>query len=149
MVFALTFQLASSQTNVIKANPLGLAFGIANLGYEFSTTESQSMTVSGLFFSVLDVEGYGAGLEYRFYFDKEAITGWHAGPSVGYFKLEDIFDVSASVFSVGAEIGYQWVFGEHFALDVFGGYGANIGGDDLSGLNAGAPTVGLSLGYAW
>ncbi|MBT3546484.1 MAG: DUF3575 domain-containing protein [Flavobacterium sp.] len=148
-LFLLTFQFASSQSSAIKANPLGLAFGIANVGYEFSTTDSQSMTISGLYFDILDIKGVGAGLEYRFYFDKEAITGWHAGPSIGYFKLEDIFDVSASVFSIGAEIGHQWVFGEHFLLDIFGGYGFNSGGDDLSGFNTTTGTAGLSLGYAW
>ena len=148
-VFLLTFQFASSQTSAIKANPLGLAFGIANVGYEFSTSDSQSLTISGQYFDILDIKGAGAGLEYRFYFDQEAITGWHAGPSIGYFKLEDIFDVSASVFSINAEIGHQWVFGEHFLLDVFGGYGFYTGGDDLSGFNTSGGMFGLSLGYAW
>jgi hypothetical protein len=30
-----------AQTKIIKANPLGLAFGIANFGLEFSERESQ------------------------------------------------------------------------------------------------------------
>ena len=142
-------QFSFGQNNVIKANPIGLAFGIANVGYEFSTTDSQSMTVSGLYFNIADIDGYGAGLGYRFYLDKEAITGWHLGPSIGYFKLEDLFDISASVFSVGAEVGHQWVFGEHFALDVFGGFVYNSGGDILSGFNATSGTLGVSIGYAW
>ena len=148
-VFLLLFQFATSQSRAIKGNPLGLAVGITNVGYEFSTKDSQSITISGLYFNILDIEGVGAGLEYRFYFDKEAITGWHAGPTIGYFKLEDKFDVSASVFNIGVEIGHQWIFGEHFLLDVFGGYGFNSGGDDLFGFNTTTGTAGLSLGYAW
>lgn len=145
----LAFNSLNAQKNVIKANPLGLAFGIANVGYEFETKEGQTGTVSGIYFDVLDIKGYGVGLEYRFYFDGESIRGWHAGPSLGYLSLEDSFNTSASVFSIGGEIGHQWVFGEHFALDVFAGLGFVTGGDDLSGLNSTAASLGVSLGYAW
>ena len=145
----LTFNIANAQNNVIKANPLGLAFGIANAGYEFTTTGSQTATISGIYFDVLGINGGGIGAEYRFYFDGEAIKGWHAGPSLGYLSLSDDFNSSASVFSFGAEIGHQWIFGESFALDIFAGYGAVTGGDDLSGLSSSASSIGLAIGYAW
>lgn len=145
----LAFNSSNAQTNVIKANPLGLAFGIANAGYEFATNESQTLTISGIYFNVLDIKGLGAGAEYRFYFKGEAVRGWHAGPSIGYFSLEDDFNTKASVFSAGGEIGHQWVFGEHFALDVFAGLGFVTGGDDLSEFNSTATSLGVSIGYAW
>ena len=145
----LSVSITKAQTKAIKANPLGLAFGIANAGFEFSTTESQSLTISGIYFDVLDISGYGLGAEYRFYFDGEAISGWHAGPSLGYLFLEDGFDNSGSIFSIGGEVRHQWIFGEHFLLDLFVGYGFVTGGDDLEGLDATAGSVGLSLGYAW
>jgi hypothetical protein len=143
------FTTVKAQSNIIKANPLGLAFGIANAGFEYATTDSQSLTISGIYFNVLNIKGIGAGLEYRFYFSGEALRGWHAGPSVGYFSLEDDFNNSASVFSVGGEAGHQWIFGEHFAVDVFAGLGYGTGGDELSGFNATAFSLGASLGYAW
>lgn len=140
---------ANAQENVIKANPLGLAFGIANAGYEFTTTDSQSLTVSGVYYDVLGISGIGAGVEYRFYFDGTAIEGWHAGPSLGYLSLEDASKTSASVFSIGGEVGHQWIFGDHFALDLFAGLGYTAGGDDLSGLKSFGASLGLSVGYAW
>ncbi len=143
------FNITNAQTNVIKANPLGLAFGIANAGYEFTTSDSQTATISGLYFNVSDITGFGAGAEYRFYFADEAIRGWHAGPSLGYFSLEDNSNNSASVFSIGGEVGHQWIFGEHFALDVFAGLGFNTGGDSLAGFNSTAASLGVSIGYAW
>ena len=143
------FTTTNAQSKVIKVNPLGLAFGIANAGFEFATTDTQTATISAIYFDVLDITGFGAGAEYRFYFKGEAIKGWHAGPSLGYFSLEDDSDNSASVFSVGGEVGHQWVFGESFALDVFGGYGAIIGGDELSGLSGSSASFGVSIGYAW
>ena len=148
-MFLCVFNITNAQTSVIKANPLGLAFGVANAGYEFATTDAQTATISGIYFNKLDVTGVGAGLEYRFYFGGEALKGWHAGPSLGYFSLEDSIKNSASVYSVGGEAGHQWIFGEHFALDVFAGYGAIFGGDELSNFNYAASSVGVSIGYAW
>jgi hypothetical protein len=144
------FNIANAQTNVIKANPLGLIFGIANAGYEFATTDSQTATISGIYFNVSDVTGVGAGAEYRFYFAGEAIRGWHAGPSLGYLSLEDDFNNSASAFTIGGEIGHQWILRENFAIDVFAGVGAITGADSLSGFDATtAISLGFSFGYAW
>ena len=149
-LFALTN--VNSQDYAIKANPLGLAFGIANVGFEFSTNESQTLTVSGLYYNISDVTGLGAGAEYRFYFSKQdAFRGWHAGPSVGYFSLEDDFNNSAGFFSIGGEVGYQWIIRDHFLIDLFGGLGFVTGSsDDLAvSINSVATTIGFSLGYAW
>lgn len=142
----------NAQEQAIKANPLGLAFGIANAGYEFSTNENQTFTVSGLYYNISDVSGFGAGVEYRWYFSSgEALRGWHAGPSAGYFSLSDDFDNSAGFFSVGGEAGHQWIFGEHFALDVFAGLGFVTGSsDDLDvTVSSTAVSLGFSIGYAW
>jgi hypothetical protein len=148
-VFLLTFNISNAQTKAIKANPIGLAFGIANVGFEFATAESQSATIAGVYFDVLDIKGAGLGAEYRFYFDGEAIEGWHAGPSIGFLSLSDDYDVSASVFTIGGEIGHQWILGSNFALDVFAGYGYILGGDDLNGLESSSTSFGVSIGYAW
>ena len=142
----------NAQEQAIKANPIGLAFGIANVGYEFSTNDNQTLTIAGLYYNISDVSGLGAGLEYRFYFaSDEALRGWHAGPSVGYFSLEDDFNNSAGFFSLGGEIGHQWIFGEHFALDVFAGLGYVAGSsDDLAvTINSASVSLGVALGYAW
>ncbi|WP_299664557.1 hypothetical protein [uncultured Polaribacter sp.] len=57
-----------SQNKVIKANPLGLAFGIANVGFEYSERENQSTTFSVLYYSKSDLKGFGVGLEKKILF---------------------------------------------------------------------------------
>ena len=61
-MFLCVFNITNAQTSVIKANPLGVAFGIANAGYKFATTDSQTATISGIYFNVLDITGVDAGL---------------------------------------------------------------------------------------
>lgn len=142
----------NAQEQAIKVNPVGLAFGVANAGYEFSTNDSQTLTIAGLYYNISDVSGFGAGAEYRFYFSSgEALRGWHAGPSVGYFSLEDDFNNSAGFFTIGGEIGHQWILGEHFVIDTFAGLGYIAGNsDDLAvSLSSAAISLGVSLGYAW
>lgn len=146
-VFTMTSM--NAQTQAIKVNPVGAAFGLGNLSYEFSTTDTQSLSVSALYFKVGDFKGMGAGLEYKFYFDGDAIVGWYAAPTAGFLSIKSTGSDTASVFTAGAEAGHQWVFGDHFALDVNAGYAAFFGGDDLSGFKGGGMTLGVAIGYAW
>ena len=57
-------------------------------------------------------------------------------------------NTSASVFNIGVEVGHQWIFGAHFTLDLFAGFGAISGADELSGFNDTAASLGVSIGYA-
>ena len=70
----------NAQTRIIKANPLGLAFGLANLGIEFSgKSRNQSTTISALHYSKSDKKGFVIGFEHRFYFSSnENLKGFHA-----------------------------------------------------------------------
>jgi len=143
---------AQAQDQAIKANPIGLAFGVANAGYEFSVKDNQTVTVSGLYYSISDISGFGLGADYRFYFSSgESLRGWHAGPSVGYLSLGDDFNNSASIITIGGQIGHQWILGDHFLIDTFAGVGYLAGGaDDLAvSLSSTAITLGVSVGYAW
>lgn len=143
------YNTTSAQSSAVKVNPLGLAFGVANAGYEFSTKDNQTAMISGIYYNVSEISGFGAGAEYRFYFGGEALKGWHAGPSVGYLSLEDNANTSASVFTLGGEVGHQWVWDSGFLVDVFAGLGYVTGGDTLAGLNAASVGLGVSIGYAW
>ena len=149
VVALISFSAVNSQTSVIKANPLGLAVGVANAGYEFTMGEKNSLTVSGTYYKVSDISGIGAGAEYRWYFGEEVLKGWHAGPTVGFFSLKDNANTKATVFTFGGEAGHQWIFDNNFVVDVFAGLGYVTGGDKLAGLNATAVSLGVSLGYAW
>ena len=151
VVAVLTFSFSNAQEQAIKANPIGLAFGIANAGYEFSVNDTQTVTISALYYDVSDVSGFGAGAEYRFYFVDEALRGWHAGPAVGFFSLEGsglLSDTTSTIFTIGGEAGHQWILGEHFVIDTFVGIGFASGGGDLN-VSGTAIGIGVSLGYAW
>jgi hypothetical protein len=111
-----------AQSKIIKANPLGLAFGIANIGIEFSERKNQSTTFSALYYSKSDVAGFGVGLEKKNYFQtNESLKGFHTGPSVGYLNLSNDSNESLRVFSVGVEIGHQWFLSKNFTVDLFSG----------------------------
>ena len=151
VIAVLTFSFSNAQEQAIKANPIGLAFGIANAGYEFSINDTQTGTISAIYYDVSGASGFGAGAEYRFYFSDEALRGWHAGPTVGFISLKGsgvLSDVSSSIFTIGGEAGHQWILGEHFVIDTFVGIGFVSGGSDLS-VSGTAIGLGVSLGYAW
>ncbi|HHC78894.1 MAG TPA: DUF3575 domain-containing protein [Flavobacteriia bacterium] len=150
VVALVAFSFSNAQEQAIKVNPVGVAFGVANAGYEFSLKEDQTLTIAALYYNISDISGIGAGAEYRFYFSThEALRGWHAGPNIGFFSLEDDFNNSATVFSLGGEVGHQWIFGEHFVVDVFANLGAVFGSSSTLDVNSTAVGLGVSLGYAW
>lgn len=80
----------SAQTKIIKANPMDLGFGIANIGIGFSERKNQSTTFSALSYSKSNVSGFGIGLEKRFYcHTNKPLQGFHTGPNVGYLNLSN------------------------------------------------------------
>ncbi len=151
VVAVFAFSFSNAQESAVKANPIGLAFGIANAGYEFSINDTQTVTISALYYDVSGVSGFGVGGEYRFYFSDEALRGWHAGPTAGFFSLEGsglFSDTTATIFTIGGEVGHQWIIGEHFLVDTFLGIGFVSGGGDLS-VDGTVIGLGVSFGYAW
>ena len=149
LIFTSFIFTIKAQNNIIKANPLGFAFGIANIGVEFAGKGNQSTTISALYYSKDEIKGGGIGLEQRFYFaTNQSLKGFHAGPSIGYFKLSetDHYDDSYNVFAVGVEIGHQWFLGNHFTADIFSGASFLVADTTQEEFSVG---VGFSLGYAW
>lgn len=137
-----------SQTKIIKANPLGLAFNMANLGFEFSNKHNQSTTFSALYYTESNTEGFGVGVEKRFYFkSNKVLKGFHAGPNFGFLSVTNNNDVNFEIFSAGGEFGYQWFIGKHFALDLFSGVNFLTGSSYFKETIAFG--IGFSLGFAW
>ncbi|CAM1362625.1 conserved exported hypothetical protein [Tenacibaculum sediminilitoris] len=160
---------ANAQKNVIKANPLGLAFGVADLSYERAVSDKGSFEI-GISYAGADVtsgsetistSAIGAEGKYKFYFssEKDAPRGWYAAPFVNYSSASaennSGEDVGFSAFSGGALAGYQWVFGggdSGFALDLnFGAQyiSASAKGGSTVSIDGFLPRLGVSLGYAW
>jgi hypothetical protein len=165
----LGFGSLSAQQNVIKANPLGLVFGSAELGYERVLSEKSSVELSLAYSSTsvtlgsetTNATGFGAEGKYKFYFSssKVAPRGWYGAPVLTYASTNAKSGTSEgglSYFGTGAVAGYQWVFGggdSGFALDLNFGLqyiSAKSTGDISSfSLDGVLPKLGLSLGYAW
>ena len=169
-VFALVgLGTVNAQENIIKANPLGLLFGSAELGYERVLTEKSSIELSLAYSSTSvtlgsetsDATGFGAEGRYKFYLSssKDTPRGWYAAPVATYASTSAESGNSKgdlSYFGAGAVAGYQWIFGggdSGFALDLsFGAqYVSATASGDISSfsLEGILPKLGLSLGYAW
>lgn len=159
-----------AQRNVVKINPLGLAFGSTELGYEGVTSNNLTYEISIAYVSdkqdlngVKDVKSSGIGVEgkLKFYLlkSKEAPRGLYAAPVITFDYLNPKPKGDQERFTVlkgGALLGYQWVFGgsdSGFALDV--NLGAQYTSTALVDTIGDGPSSGIlirsgvSLGYAW
>lgn len=148
---------ANAQKNVIKANPLSLAFGSVEIGYERVVSESSSVELAVAYSSLkvnttggqTDAKANGFGVEgkYKFFFGDETPRGWYAAPVVTYSNT--------SLDSNGEEGDFSFFGGgdSGFALDL--SLGAQYVSVSTSGsisstsIEGFLPKLGLSLGYAW
>ena len=151
--------LSQERKNVIKTNPLSLAFGNFNISYELVINSKSSVLIEGQYLYKLfglDVNTGGIGIGYRYYFthnNKEVPTGFYINPQVG-FGIGNVEDVQFSTFSVGAEIGYQWAWDSGFTLDL--GIGPNytsvsgdIGNINFSSTGGIIPSATIAIGFAF
>ena len=158
IVFALG---AHAQNNVIKTNPLGLAFGNFNATYERVFGTTSSLIIKGQYMYKLlgaDVSLAGGGLGYRYYFThakKPVPAGFYINPQASFAFGSVTNDAgekyTASTMAFGAELGYQWVWESGFVLDLGIGpmYTIAKGGtseDELKGI---MPSLTLAIGYAF
>ncbi len=154
--------LSAQPTNIIKTNPIGLAFGNFNATYEKTLGSSASILIKGQYMYKLfglDVNLAGGGLGFRYYFThaKKAIpSGFYINPQAVfmYGGITDEYDgttYSATTLGFGAELGYQWVWESGFTLDL--GLGpsytrasGNNGGEGVSGI---LPSATIAIGFAF
>ena len=141
---------ANAQSAMIKTSPGALAFGVFNACYEKVISDRASFQLSGsAWFGLGDLEGtaFGVGGGYRMHVTKkEAPRGFYIMPQAGLS-----FGEGASAFSLGADLGYQWVWDSGFVLDI--GIGPNywfgLGDDVIGDFDGILPRVILAVGYAW
>ena len=151
---------ASAQSNIIKTNPFGLAYGNFNVTYERVLNPSASFLVKGNYMYKLlglDVSLAGLGVGYRYYIThakKEIPNGFYVNPQVafafGSIKDNNDTSYSATNFGIGAELGYQWVWSSGFTLDLGIGPMYNfVSSDSSDSANGIAPALTLAIGYAF
>ena len=139
---------------IIKVSPVSLAFGIINAGYEKQLGDKSSIYPSASFYSRTGVSGFGLGLQYRKYLSasKDFPAGFFVAPEVQYgsFKQKDFGDFSYSAFSLGGQIGYQWLLGDSFTIEASVGPTYWIAGSKGTGTvtyDGILPSIGFNLGY--
>ena len=150
----------NAQDNILKTNPLGLAFGNFNVTYEKVLDEKSSVLGSvNFFFNTfgVDVSAFGIGGAYRYYLTnaKKAVpNGLYVNPQVG-FTFGSSGDFNYSGIAIGAEIGYQWVWESGVALDLgIGPNYVNLGGGDVDSIGFDNtdgifPSATIAIGYAF
>lgn len=151
-------------TNVIKTNPIGLAFGNFNVTYEKVLNTKSSVLFSANYMYKLfgeDVTAGGLGAGYRYYFThaKRAVpTGFWVMPEAafafGSVKTNTNDKASINTISFGAQIGYQWAWDSGFTLDLgIGPHYTILNGDvnntNFDKTNAILPAATLAIGYAF
>ena len=145
---------------IVKTNPLGLAFGNINAKYEHVINDKQSVQVGAKYiykFLIFEVNGFGVDGEYRFFvMDKPSPNGLYVGPSLSFNylkqKYNDFFEEAAysiTTLGVGGTIGFQWVTKGGFCIDTGIGpqYTLELTNDSESSYSGFLPRVALSIGY--
>jgi len=169
MGVSMMFATNASAQGYLKVNPLGLAFGQLGASYEGVLNEKSSFEVGANFYNRkfvgVKTTGFGASLQYRFYLSSDdAPRGLFVAPLVGANFLKYGYtdatgtgigasDFNYTLITVGALIGYQWLFSDDrfsFEIGIGPAYRIATGdfGDGVSNLGTGVwPTGSLSLGY--
>ncbi|WP_438962954.1 DUF3575 domain-containing protein [Nonlabens sp.] len=162
--------MSSAQENAVKVNPLAILGGTDLVSYERALNDNSSAILSGAIggytIGSFKYSSYGAGAQYRYYFD-EVIRGWYGAGSVAYqsgnVELDDFSgqgdsdEISFGAISAGVKGGYQWSWDSGFTLDLNLGINyVNFSYDDtdnssFSSLKGSGvlPQFGFGLGYAW
>jgi hypothetical protein len=151
----------NAQDNVIKANPLGLAFGNFNATYEKVLNDKSSVLVKASYFYRLlgvEVSAFGVGGAYRYYITnakKPVPGGFYGQGQVNFnFGSGNVDDFTYTTIGIGAQIGYQWVWDSGFVLDLGIGPAYTIlsGETDSFDTTSGGvilPSATLAIGYAF
>lgn len=144
---------------VVKTNPLALAFGNFNGTYERLLNDKSSFLVSANYqyrlFGV-DVNALGVGAGWRYYLtnaNKPVPAGFYIQPQASA-SFGNVSDANYTTVGIGAELGYQWVWSSGFALDLgIGPQYTFLSGevDDIEFNSDGGflPTATLAIGYAF
>jgi hypothetical protein len=152
-----------AQENVVKVNPIGILYGSNLVAYELSLGEKTSGLI-GANYSNYKLDGnnknksIGGELQFRYYL-KESLKGLYGGALGTYATGETAFigvKEKFNSFGAGAIVGYQWIWGSGFSLDLNAGIehiSINYKNSSASKLtskdNGIIPVLGISFGYAF
>ncbi|MBI9033055.1 MAG: DUF3575 domain-containing protein [Bacteroidales bacterium] len=158
--------------NVVKTNPIGLAFGNFNARYEMVVNDASSLQFGASYmYKYLGIKVNTVGLEggFRYYITnrmKSAPNGFYINPKIGasFGKVsigDEIYSETSSdliynAFIFGGELGYQWVWGSGFTLDLGAGPMFSRFGGEYENINFSSkgqfiilPSVTIAIGMGF
>jgi hypothetical protein len=111
--------------NIIKLNPISLAFGNINAYYQRAFSKSSAIQIGANYwyrFLGTEVSGFGIRGGYQFFVTSRTIyapEGFYLGPHLSYNSLtEKSSDTSVNTTGVGLMLGYQWIWKSGLSLDL-------------------------------
>ncbi len=154
----------TQRNHILIVNPLKF-FLFYNLSY-FTKIDNSIVVGGGLQIPVLSgLRGFGANAEVRFHPSKKAMRGFYFAPNISYNSLtatrnpdsQSTSEPTASAFSFGGLLGWQWFPGDDFAIGL--GIGVDyywLSGDTEAGISnpfdgykGTLPALRFDIGYAW
>ena len=136
--------------NMLVINPLKF-FLFYNLSYFRAVSPAIAVGGGVQFPTISGLGGFGVNAETRFYPSERALRGFYAAPNVSYNTLS-IDDESASAYSIGILIGWQWFPGDDFAMGLGIGvdyYKGSSDHEDFLKYDGTSPALRFDIGYAW
>jgi hypothetical protein len=138
--------------NILLVNPLKF-FLFYNLTYMRRLSADMVLGAGFQLPTIAGVEGWGINAEVRFHPSGKAPRGFYIAPNVGYNSLS-AGGVTASPFSIGILLGWQWFPGDEFAIGL--GIGVDhyssptsVDNKDLVHFEGSVPALRFDIGYAW
>ena len=142
--------------NIIKLNPISLAFGNINLMYQRAIGRSSAVQIGANYwyrFLGTEVTGFGVRGGYQFFVTnrtKSSPEGFYLGPHLSYNSLtEKETDVSVNTVGVGLMLGYQWIWKSGLSLDLGIGPMYTFASEDETenSFEGFLPNVMIGIGY--
>ena len=159
-VVLLTASAASAQTaaptlpaenkQVVSANPFLLSFGVFNVEYERKHKASTTWGASTSMVGFDDATYKNVAAFYRYYPGGNALSGLFVGGRGGVHRVS-FQSLSAVMYGVGFELGYDWILGKDKNFSIGLGAGATrLFGGDLDGVSLTYPTLRLvNIGWSF
>ncbi len=141
--------------NMIVINPLKF-FLFYNASYYRALSPAIAVGGGVQIPTISGVSGFGLNGEMRWYPSDRALHGFYVAPNISFNSLSSDADVSSTIFSVGALLGWQWFPGDDFAIglgigiDYYSGSVSDDGDASVFGdFDGTVPALRFDIGYGW
>jgi len=140
------------RNSMIVINPLKFLL-FYNISYFYKISDGAVIGAGVQMPTPKDISGFGVNAEARFYPNGKNLRGFYFAPNVSYNDLtDDAGNETASIFSIGGLVGWQWFPGDQFAMGLGIGidyYFFSGSDEDFNDYDGFAPALRFDIGYTW